>query len=356
MLDGYSSVARCHFDQGVAELVETFRAARKPLNSGQIEAMLGEMALGGLLLALPFLARLAASAVAPEAPAATGDRGHLVLLQSGQSLRADLAGGESCRYQVVVETGDCLHVEVEQIDIDVVVSLRGPDGKELIEMDNGLETRGSEEISWIVATTGPHRIEVRAAEEQALPGAFVIRAVSRPATKPDRDRAAADVAFAEGNVLVAEAPQATRRRALDSYRRALGLWQTLGDRPHEAMAQFALGMAHASLNEQQQSLEACRRALEIWRATGDRPSQVVALWMIAGTEYLLRDLPDAIGHYSEALILSREVGARSLEADVLTNLGMAYDAAGEKDRALDYYALALPLMRAERNESGSCGP
>ncbi len=283
----------------------------------------------------------------------TGREAESTTLSPGQSLRVDLAGGESHRYRVDVARGDCLHVEVEQLNIDVVVSLTGPDGKNLIEMDNGLENRGSEELSFIVAATGPHRIQVRAAEEQARPGAYEVRvAVSRPATDGDRERAAADAAFAEGNALAAEAPQASRQRAIESYRRALGSWRRLGDRPHEATAEFAIGMVHASLSEQARSLEACRRALEIWRDTGDRPAQIVALWMIAGTEYLLRDLPDAIGHYSEALSLSREVGARSLEADVLTNLGMVYDAAGEKDRALEQYALALPLMRSERNEVG----
>lgn len=300
-----------------------------------------------------FCSGFAALSALSEAPSATAERAPTILLQPGQLVRRDLAGGQTHRFLMDAAKGDYVHVEVEQLDIDVVVSMFGPDGRNLIEMDNGLETRGSEEISLIAGTSGRHRIEVRAAEDQALPGAFVISVgVPRPARERDRDRAAADAAFAEGNALAAQTGQGTRRSALEPYRRALGLWRRLGDRHHEATAQFALGTLHALLSEQQQSLEACRQALEIWRATGNRPAQIVALWMLGGTEYVLRQLPAAISHYREALVLSREVRARSLEADVLTNLGMAYDAAGEKDKALEHYALALPLMRAERNESG----
>src|SRR5215470_15832496 len=53
----------------------------------------------------------------------------------------------------------------------------------------------------------------------------------------------------------------------------------------------------------------------------------------------------ALTAYSQALSQYRVVGDRGNEAATLNNIGLVYDGLGERQRALDYYGLALPIAR-----------
>ena len=59
----------------------------------------------------------------------------------------------------------------------------------------------------------------------------------------------------------------------------------------------------------------------------------------------------ALAAYDRALPLYREAGDRSNEAATLNNIGAVYDGLGERQRALEYCAQALPILR----EAGEIG-
>jgi hypothetical protein len=60
----------------------------------------------------------------------------------------------------------------------------------------------------------------------------------------------------------------------------------------------------------------------------------------------------ALDFYSQALPLVRAVRDQSGEAATLNNIGMAYNDLGEKQKALDYFGQALPLYRAISHRKG----
>ncbi|MFM6010546.1 MAG: tetratricopeptide repeat protein, partial [Dolichospermum sp.] len=57
-------------------------------------------------------------------------------------------------------------------------------------------------------------------------------------------------------------------------------------------------------------------------------------------------LRQAIKKWEEALPLYRVVNDQKQEATTLNNIGLVYNALGEKQKALDYYNQALPILRA----------
>jgi tetratricopeptide (TPR) repeat protein len=57
-------------------------------------------------------------------------------------------------------------------------------------------------------------------------------------------------------------------------------------------------------------------------------------------------LRQAIKKWEEALPLYRMVNDRGGEATTLNNIGLVYNALGEKQKALDFYNQALPILRA----------
>src|ERR1035438_2961399 len=63
----------------------------------------------------------------------------------------------------------------------------------------------------------------------------------------------------------------------------------------------------------------------------------------------LGDKQKALNYYAQALPIYRQVGSRDGEAGVLDNMGLIYDDLGEPQKALERYNQALPLATAVNN-------
>ena len=59
----------------------------------------------------------------------------------------------------------------------------------------------------------------------------------------------------------------------------------------------------------------------------------------------LGDRERALEYYGRALPIMREVGDRAGEAVTLNNIGLVHNALGDRERALEYYGQALPIAR-----------
>ncbi|MGH9837263.1 MAG: tetratricopeptide repeat protein [Blastocatellia bacterium] len=114
-------------------------------------------------------------------------------MEAGKPIERELAGGQSHAYQMALAAGQYLNVVVEQRGIDVAVTLFGPDGKRLIEVDSPNGEQGPEPVKWIVETAGLHRLVVRSLENDARPGRYEVKLIElRAVTERDRDLAEAD--------------------------------------------------------------------------------------------------------------------------------------------------------------------
>ncbi len=78
---------------------------------------------------------------------------------------------------------------------------------------------------------------------------------------------------------------------------------------------------------------------------GDRSQEATTLNNIGLVYDALGEKQKALDYLQQALPLRRAVGARAGEAATLNNIGGVYDALGEKQKALDYYQQALPGFR-----------
>ena len=54
-------------------------------------------------------------------------------LEPGKAVEREIAGGQSHAYRLKLAAGQFLRVAAEQKRIDVVLTLTGPDGKQLVE-------------------------------------------------------------------------------------------------------------------------------------------------------------------------------------------------------------------------------
>jgi hypothetical protein len=91
----------------------------------------------------------------------------------GRSTHA-LSRNETHSYRVAVKSDQYFSLRVEQLGIDVVVDVSGPDGKLVEEFDSPNGDRGPEVVSLVANSTGDYRIDVRPLEARGSAGNYQI--------------------------------------------------------------------------------------------------------------------------------------------------------------------------------------
>jgi len=145
-------------------------------------------------------------------------------------------------------------------------------------------------------------------------------------------------------------------RAKAEGEQALNTYRRLGDKAGEAQALFCLVdvLRVGSAAERAQALTYATSAVEILDSIGHeynraRAENYVAL--IAGSG---GDMPTAVTHWERALAGARATGNRLLTPRVLNNLGVAYQALGDRARAVESYrqSYALNEELGDQQEAG----
>jgi CHAT domain-containing protein/Tfp pilus assembly protein PilF len=123
-----------------------------------------------------------------DANGATGDEKEISALEPGRRIKRAMAGGQRHSYQVKLDAGQFLKVIVEQLGIDVVILVYGPDGELLSEMDSENRLPGQDGASLVAEVAGDYRVALRPRLEKAPAGDYEIRIEDlRAATGFDRD-------------------------------------------------------------------------------------------------------------------------------------------------------------------------
>jgi len=268
-------------------------------------------------------------------------------LEPGKSLEQTLQGGEKHSYEIRVEKGQFLHAVVEQLGIDVVLTLYGPDGKAIASMDSPNGQFGLEQISTIAEVPGIYILEVASGDKTAPGGHY--RVTVEPLRAPgdqDRVRISAERTFVEAAQLQEQGSADSLRAAIEKYAEAVPLWHAAGDGYEEGLARYTIGNLWADLGERQKALEYYAGALTLQRAQGDQLGEVSTLNNIGNVYNHLGEKQKALDHYNQALPVERAMGNKVEEGVTLNNIGSVYDALGEKQKALDAYMQALPLEHA----------
>ncbi|MBO0723492.1 MAG: tetratricopeptide repeat protein, partial [Blastocatellia bacterium] len=273
-------------------------------------------------------------------------------LETGKQIEAELAGDQSHSYQVMLKAGQYLYVVVDQQGIDVILAIYAPDGKKITEVDSPTGNEGPETLAVISEAAGQYRIEVRSPDATAPKGRYLIKiAELKEATASDRDRVAADSIFREAKQLEA-GTEVEKRRGIEKYQEALGLYRRAGDRKGETMTLADIGFIHNSLGEMQQALKWFNEALPISREIRSRVDEAAILNNIGLAYDRLGELQKALEYYDAALPIRREVGERQPEAITLNNIASVYYELGDTQKALEHFTEALLIYRATRDRYG----
>lgn len=311
------------------------------------------VALASLLLSVNAANSPPQSGASPAQPQEQANASPLVV---GQPVARDLRGGERHSYQIRLNAGQYARLLLDQKGIDVVLTLSGTDGKQLVEADNNLSgVSGMESVSIVAEVGGDYLLNVSSLEQDASAGRYELRIEElRAVTDADRKRVTAERSYFVAAKLQNERTGESRRKAIEQYGEALRLMREAGDRRGEAMTLTNIGMIHNILSEPQKALEYLDQGLTAWHAVGDRHLEGITLSLKGGVYYAIGEPQKAFDVYTLALPVTRAVGDKNGEALTFSQLGNVYRLFGEPQKAIDHFTQALTLFRGlgdRRNEA-----
>ena len=132
-------------------------------------------------------------------------------------------------------------------------------------------------------------------------------------------------------------------QARASFDRARSIWTSLGDEREQAIVLVADGRLRLRLGEYQDSLNKFDAALTLLRPMGDAVWEGSALTGIARVYLDLAETSSALKHWERALQIFETTGLKQIAVDVLMSLGTTYLTAGDDARALSRFERALAL-------------
>ncbi|MCA2714146.1 MAG: tetratricopeptide repeat protein [Microcystis sp. M114S2] len=142
------------------------------------------------------------------------------------------------------------------------------------------------------------------------------------------------------------------REALQSWEKALQIYQEIKNRQGEAASLDNLGSAYLSLGQYQKAIDLHQKSLVINREIVNRQGEARALNNLGNVYQSLGQYQKAIQFYQQSLGIARDVDFRQEEAASLGNLGNAYQSRGEYQTAINYHQQSLAITRELDDRSG----
>lgn len=267
----------------------------------------------------------------------------------GDRLEGELEPGASESYHLDAAAGHYLHVVVEQQGVDVVVTLVGPDGESLLQMDRPIDDQGPEPIFAITGMTGRHVLRLDASAQASRPGNYVIRLLEyRPASDRDRARAKAASIYSDARN---NYHQGAYKEAVEHFHSAAVAWQEVGDQRWQGESILRKGLSYSRLGAWESAESCYTLAADLFREAGSDRWEATALHHIGLTHYYLADPNTAIFYFRKALSLRQAADSRRGKALTYHALGQAFQVQDEVQLALDYYAQALDLFEKPKDRA-----
>ncbi len=299
----------------------------------------------------PVASDLRSPAPGPPAESASPACRHLPAPAAGAPPRpVELAAGACDEVLVDAAAGDLLDLRVDQRGVDVVVRLFDPAGRQLVEVDTPFADWGEEVVRIVAAAAGAHQLRVEAFGDDA--GTYALAsATRRPAADADRASAAAhailhaadSARYAGRGDEAAAGFEEVRRRA-----------EALADSFLAGEADHRMALLAVRARDWRRAEALAAGAAESYAAAGAVPRRAVALTTRGSILFEAGRLAAARDAFSEALRLYR----RSLPGDVagtaqvLHNLGHAWQLDGYPQQAMEAYAKAIRFAIAAGDAGG----
>src|ERR1700750_891555 len=264
--------------------------------------------------------------------------------QQAQPIEREIAGSEIHSYGMTLAPGQFIRAVIDQRGVDIIITLLGPDGRELLHADSpSAGSWGPEPLFFEVLSGGRYLIQVRPRASSAPPGKYLFEIESRQAYGRGENAFRAERVFAEAARLLG-ASAGNRQQAVAKYEEALRLFRDSGDRRGTILTLTIIAAIHASVGDEQRALPFFNEALSLQTSGGDEHGAAFTRGEMARAYLSLGDRDRALEYFEAARRGFLNVGDRRMAAYTFVNAGAVHDSMGERREALADYERALPLF------------
>jgi len=272
------------------------------------------------------------------------DEATAVPIKPGETIEKSLQGGHSHTYSFEAKAASFFHCTVEQLGIDVVLTLYDPAGQVIGTMDSPNGDSGLEQISAVPATSGVFRLKIESQNKNARDGRYRLSlAASDTPSDADRARIAAEKLLMEAVQAGQQNTPTSLQQTTQKLQDSIPLWQQAGDLYELALTQETLAPMFAAQEQPAEAVKAYSSAIELWRQQKGTLREAQTAKDFGVFYYHRGAMKKALELYERALPLERSIGNKAGEGAVLNNIGEIYQDTGDKQKALDYFLQALPL-------------
>jgi CHAT domain-containing protein len=268
-----------------------------------------------------------------------------VLLIPRQTIEHAISNGEVHRFRVRIESGQWVHLVLDQKDVDLVLAVLKPNQQPLTETNSPYGNRGIESLSFLAEESGEYIIEVRPVAGNLLSGHYRLQADGFRLPQPeDTKRIKATELLREGQKFFEQNTPESREQAVLKYRQAIQNWQDLGEQQEVVKTLYRIGDAYRKSSQYPNAVESYKQSLQLAEQIGDQRAKAYA-WTRLGYTYLYFDQYEARNASQRAYELWKAQGDKINETAALHNLSGAYDNLGEWEQAANYCEQVIALRK-----------
>jgi tetratricopeptide (TPR) repeat protein len=273
-------------------------------------------------------------------------------LELGAVVGREIRAGEKHGYSFKVEAGYYARLIVDQLGIDVLVSVFDGENRLVVKADRPNGIRGPEAVSVIAPVTGVFRVIVAPTDNTPLGRYDIALKERRAAGVDDARRILAERAVFDGERMRGDGSAELLRQAVGKFQQAIGEWRLMGDRYEEAVALYGLAWTFYAQGEFQEAALHFDTALSAMRELNDAFGRAINSIGLAFSHINLGENQGALTYFLQALELHRQLKYRRGEAIALYGIGWVNALLGHDEKALENFLNVLPLRRTIPDRRG----
>lgn len=271
-------------------------------------------------------------------------------IATGETVERELEGNKRHSYKIKLEARQFLRVEAEQEGVDVIFALYGKDGVNYFDVANNSEDK-TEFSSGAVETAGEYELQV--ASMTSKTGKYRLRITDLRAATDEEINFTAGIALSYQAFMktTSSSTAASVREAITLYEAAHERFLGGGDRSFVSRMKNEIGANYMKLGDTRRAESYFNEALAVAREIGDKLEISLDLSNLAGVHQRRGEWQQAYDFLLEALSLRRQINHFRGEMATLGKLGRLLASAGEPDRALEFYQMAIDIVRKKELSS-----
>jgi CHAT domain-containing protein len=273
-------------------------------------------------------------------------------LHPGQTVSAEIAGGQTHRYQIFVQASQFVRVSYQPQGINLSGAFFDAGGQQVSESTSPFVMREPKNIYLLTEIAGNYFVELRSYNADAGKGKYTLTLEEhREIRPPDRPQVAGDKAWRDAERFNEGITENGFKKAVEKFLEAATHFEASGDVRRQSQALRFAATHYSALGEKRKAIEVSLKSLPLSRKAED-PRNEANLLLNVGFWYAdIGEYQKSVEYTQQGLELTRKINDKRLEGMALGSLGRVHRVLGDKQRAVEYFEAALVLKRQAKDKS-----